>query len=381
MSGTLFGEVNLLGLKGGIPTVTPDNFLNVAAFGRPIVIESFDKILDTTNRWDEVIVGSATQSQPANSVQLDLNVTAGATDSITETFKGEDDLRGIPSGFQKMIYSVSFGSLLLTGNRREWGYTDTDGLNGIFFRIDGTSMALVTLKGGAEVSNDLTSFLPNSDFHTYTIEQQGPGLVIGSLDGTKIIELQSPTSPLVGDLEKKPFMRMFNTGALGGPPSPTSFQWLMLFDQSDQGARIYGVDDNGNIRAAVVNETGRLLISQNPPTPPPATTAVIQQAKSTMSGTQDLFFIITNGKTLTIQSLSAGAEVSNAGSIVELFEDLTGTGTPLNLVEDIYVAGQSFQKILNSSFVGDGTRRILLRRRNFSGGMLDVTGIWTGFEA
>jgi len=379
MSGAFFGEFNLVGKKGGVPTVTPDDFLNVVSFGRPFVIEDFGRPFDAVNRWNEVIVGTATRTQPANSFQLDLNVGIDATDSITETFK-EGDFRGIPSGFQKIDYFVSFGSTLQAGSRREWGYKDTSALNGIFFRIDGFSMSLVTLKGGAETINDLTSFLPDENFHQYTIEQQGAARVIANLDGQKLTEIVSPSTSLIGDSEKKPYFAMYNAAPLGGLPSKTSFQWLVSSEQSDQGARIYGVDDNGNIRAVVVNDSGRFLVEIQPPIPPPATTPIFERAQSVMSGTEDLFRTITNGTILTIQTLSAGAEISNAGSIIELFEDPSGTGSPLNIIENIYVGGASFQTILNVDFIGDGTRRILLRRRNFSGGNLDVTGIWTGFE-
>ena len=99
-----------------------------------------------------------------------------------------------------------------------------------------------------------------------------------------------------------------------------------------------------------------------------------------MSGTQDNFYAITNSTILTIQRMSGGAETSNSGHIIELFEDASGTGTPLLPIEDIYVNGSSDQKDLSVNFTGDGTRRILLRRRAFGGGNNDVTGRWEGFE-
>jgi 3D (Asp-Asp-Asp) domain-containing protein len=146
---------------------------------------------------------------------------------------------------------------------------------------------------------------------------------------------------------------------------------------STQNCKIEG-DVTGNI--AEVNASGELKVIAAQPTPPPATTAVRVVEKGSISGTVDNFYTITNTKTLSIQRLSGGAESSNSGHIIELFEDASGTGTPLVAIEDIYVNGQSGQKDLLGDYVGDGTRRILLRRRAFGGGASEVTAIWQGYE-
>ena len=91
-------------------------------------------------------------------------------------------------------------------------------------------------------------------------------------------------------------------------------------------------------------------------------------------------YTITNTKTLTIQRLSGGSETSNSGSVIELFEDPNGDKTVLNLIEKVYVSGSSDQKDLSAQYVGDGTRRIVLRRRNFGGGTYEMTGAWSGYE-
>jgi hypothetical protein len=78
--------------------------------------------------------------------------------------------------------------------------------------------------------------------------------------------------------------------------------------------------------------------------------------------------------------MSAGAQSSNSGHIIELFDDPNGDLSVLNIIDDIYVNGSSNQKDLLGDFIGDGIRRILLRRRAFGGGNNDVTGIWQGYE-
>jgi hypothetical protein len=99
-----------------------------------------------------------------------------------------------------------------------------------------------------------------------------------------------------------------------------------------------------------------------------------------MSGTVDTLYTITNAKTLYIQRLSGGAETSTRGSIVELFYDPNGDLSVLTPIEDIYVNGSSDQKDLFEPFAGNGTRRILLRRRQFGGGFYEITGRWEGYE-
>lgn len=113
---------------------------------------------------------------------------------------------------------------------------------------------------------------------------------------------------------------------------------------------------------------------------PPATTAVKITEKSSISGTVDSLYTITSGKTLTIQKLSGGAEASNSGHIIEAYDDPNGDLSVLNIIEDIYVNGDSNSKDLLGDFVGNGTRRFLLRRRSFGGGTKEVTGIWVGYE-
>jgi hypothetical protein len=144
------------------------------------------------------------------------------------------------------------------------------------------------------------------------------------------------------------------------------------------GVGFYGTTGN----QAEVTASGEIKVVTPPPTPPVGTTpvSVIEQgAVESIIGVDDEY-TITNSKTLTIQRISGGAETSNSGSIIEVFEDPNGDKSVLNLIDDVYVSGGSDQKDLNVSFVGDGTRRIIMRRRNFGGGKYEVTGRWEGYE-
>ena len=138
------------------------------------------------------------------------------------------------------------------------------------------------------------------------------------------------------------------------------------------GANTLAVNADGSIK------TVPLL---NPPAPSGATD-VVRDAFDDVASTigVDLNYTITNLQTLTIQTLLAGSEATTGGSIVELFEDASGTGTPLVRISSLFVNSQSDNAPVNQSFVGDGTRRIILRRRGYSGSAREMFAQWIGFE-
>lgn len=138
--------------------------------------------------------------------------------------------------------------------------------------------------------------------------------------------------------------------------------------------------DPTNQYEAKVDSSGRLLVSQEAATPAD-TTEVRQTAQSSINSAADTIYTITNGKTLTIQILSAGSEANTTGgSKVELYEDPNGNLTGMVLISVIYVNGNSFQNSLSISYVGNGTRRIVMRRNAFAGASREVFGSWKGFE-
>ncbi len=347
--------------------------------GSPLMGEKFDQPLDVVNRWEPTIIGGATWTQPANTYTLFLDTTTANGDSVELLFR-ESNLEEPTDGFAEFEIGAKFGNNLQAGNIREWGYIDNAGLNGVYFRVNGSALEFVNLKGGVELVTSLASDLPNLNFHLYKIEHLGAGKISGFIDGRQVVDFSPAAASQVGSAEKKPFIKMYNNAALASTPSSSEFHWVRLLDQSGTRTTIVGIDDNNIFRQVRVNTSGRLLVSQEPPTPPAATTPVRVVEKGTMSGTQDNFYTITSGKVLTIQRLSAGAETSNSGHIIELYEDPTGTGTPLNPLEDIYVNGSSNQKDLIGDLTGDGIRRVLLRRKSFGGGSNEVTGIWQGYE-
>jgi len=139
-------------------------------------------------------------------------------------------------------------------------------------------------------------------------------------------------------------------------------------------------DGEGNNRFAKVDVSGRLLVSQEAPTPPPSTTAVKITEYGAIAEIVDNIYIIPNTKTLYIQRLSASAEIdSTGGNAVELYYDPNGTGIDMIIIEVMFVGGNSYQKDLNDFFVGNGIRAIRMRRRRLSGGSKNIFARWEGY--
>lgn len=141
------------------------------------------------------------------------------------------------------------------------------------------------------------------------------------------------------------------------------------------------VKNGSNILA--INADGS--ISTVPLVTPPAptgATGVIRDDFSDVADTSgvDITYTVTDLKTLTIQVLVAGAETTTGGSIVELFEDPSGTGSPLIRISSLFVNGQSDNAPVHQDFIGNGTRRIILRRRGYSGSAREMFAQWIGFE-
>ncbi len=155
-----------------------------------------------------------------------------------------------------------------------------------------------------------------------------------------------------------------------------------MADKSRKGDHEFRLVDPDTQVAAKVDNSGRLQITSVAATPID-TTEVVQVAQGDVSSgsPQDTIYTITNGDTLNIQTLQAGAEENTTGgSKIELYEDPNGDLSTLNLIAAIYVNGNSSQDDISQSFEGDGTRRIVLRRTAIAGAAREVFGRWKGFE-
>jgi hypothetical protein len=135
------------------------------------------------------------------------------------------------------------------------------------------------------------------------------------------------------------------------------------------------------IDGASFTADGRLKVVQEPPAPPPATTPVEVGGIALVGGVSDTVYVITNGKTLVIQSFSGGGAPEGKGSKVELFDDPNGDGAGMTLIRVAYVNGNSFSLDLNREIgPGNGTRAVRLRLSNLGGASREIAGFFTGYE-
>lgn len=142
-----------------------------------------------------------------------------------------------------------------------------------------------------------------------------------------------------------------------------------------------GQGPDGREVAIALQSDGTQKVYQAPPAPPAASTSAGRVQQTIIAAIADDFYVIPNGVVLTLQQLNAGAAIGNGGSKVELYEDATGTGTPLVLLAALYVDGSSDFVPLSRQLTGNGTRRVILRRTPLGGGSREVYGAWTGYEA
>lgn len=141
------------------------------------------------------------------------------------------------------------------------------------------------------------------------------------------------------------------------------------------------VADSNGVNKLKVNADGSVNVNTATTTPATGTQVVVNVFSNVSSTTGiDTMYTITSGKTLTIQQMSGGAEPHSSGTIVELFEDPNGNLTPLVRIETVFVNGTSEQVNIQQSYVGNGTRRIVLRRRSYANSAREVWGRWTGYE-
>ena len=132
----------------------------------------------------------------------------------------------------------------------------------------------------------------------------------------------------------------------------------------------------------IVNTDGSINVSSAISTPP-ASTRVVQTAfgsVNTTAGT-DTSYTITNTKILTIQRLTAAAEDEAGGTVVELFYDPNGDLSSLTRLDMIVINGSTYQTDLNTAFTGNGTRRIVMRRRGYTASGREVFSRWEGYES
>ncbi len=151
-------------------------------------------------------------------------------------------------------------------------------------------------------------------------------------------------------------------------------------DISRKGDIQVNIVDSDTQYKASIDASGRQLVSTTPVTPPD-TTPITKSYFGTVAGDEYVYYTITNGKTIYIQTLSGACEQDSvAGMRMVLYYDEDGDMSSPEVLGVIFVNGNTFQISLDRNFTGDGTKRIVLRLTHLTGGDLESFSEWKGYE-
>ncbi len=359
---------------------SPDARLLVQPFGTVLMSEGFiGNVIDTINLWDASLVGSGNYSVSISTLFLDKTIAVNDSVELTYRVGGLVETVG---AFAQFRIGYKFGlDATQTGDVREWGYRNSAKTDGVFFRLKDGVMYFVTVKNSVETENDLTtaitaffgSSLPNTNFHLYTIDHLGSGKISGYIDNKLLIDFTPTGSSLVGDKEKVPFVKSYNTQALTTVPSQSEIHWINLIDLSSSTIGISGKDDSGQVRQVKVNSNGELFVAPALPSDINWELTIDQQ---NLSGSNNLFYEpIPNGEILELKSFVVAAFSSNDGISVEVNEDVNGDGLTLNQITKRFIqtTGGTLPDVVPATKItGTALNRIQINVTQGGGGQTDV---------
>lgn len=363
------GKDAQLSAFGLLKTVT-ETILIDARWTTSYINANFTSTIDNNGSWNIVETNG-----------LQLNSGSGSSSGITL----EHNMHTHYQSGRGMLFKMStiLGDTGIAGNIRQWGLFDSN--NGVFIRLNGTQYEFVLLSNGVETvvpaSSWNTPVTPDTNGHLWYIQFEWLGVgnyyvyydeqivyTHNYIGQHPTLSMESPDLPLA--------LKNYNTTNTTDVYFKTGCAAVVM----EGGSIISGVDDDGMIRQIAVNSEGRMLVSQEPPTPPAETTPVNEYAQGDVSTTDDLDYIIPNGQTLVIQFFAAGSAVDAvSGNVVELWYDADGTKTSMVLIDAIYCSGSSNQHTLNTEYEGDGTAQIVMRRRRLGGGAKEIFGNFRGY--
>jgi hypothetical protein len=264
--------------------------------------------------------------------------------------------------------SVILDDLGVIGNTREWGYFDND--NGVFFRMNGTTLQLVIRNATIETVIDSTSWdipiTPDQYGHIYYLQFEWLGVgniyvyydeqivhTYNFLGTSTSFSIANPDLPVTVSNENTT-----NTSdvimKIGCMSVMTEGGFLMQAQQS-----------GGLIQPLAVDSSRRLQVALPPPEAPAGTTPVDEVDEITLAkkgGTETYNWIIPTGEIFTLTRFEFNGYVTVGGSPIhaksKLYWQPNGTTTGEVLIKSLYLQGQSeshddFEK----DYVGDGTAR------------------------
>ncbi len=135
----------------------------------------------------------------------------------------------------------------------------------------------------------------------------------------------------------------------------------------------YVIGDVGGDTIEVVG--GRLLVSAtiDPiPSPPGSWVRLMEDRLLEGHGQYDVTYLVPTGQVIKLYKFMGCAASSAMGSAIEVYEDPTGSGSPLTLVSKMLLNGGVGIETLDDEFSGDGIRKIRIRLRRLDGGSREL---------
>ena len=158
--------------------------------------------------------------------------------------------------------------------------------------------------------------------------------------------------------------------------------WFEAYPQSETGIPETIIVDRVSGEGAGVDSSGRLKVSTQSPEAPIGKTPVVNTYYDVVGGLDTVTntYIIPNGEALTLQKLYAGSEDGDKVTVIKIYIAPNGTldGSE-TILFPLYIQGDNHDIDLAESFLGDGTRAIIVTRTRQDAQAKEVFAKWVGY--
>ena len=172
----------------------------------------------------------------------------------------------------------------------------------------------------------------------------------------------------------------YDTSAMGNSDNLQIWIWHSTNQSGAQEVNIVDKSDIGKV--ASVSSAGCLYVFAPPPETPPDKTSVRKTELGLVSGSShsDNEYVIPNGETLKLQRFTCSAEGDiNKYSKSLLYYAPSGSIDGTEEVLALSYLGDTFTTNLSEEFVGNGTKKIIMRRERMDAGEREMYARWVGY--
>lgn len=172
----------------------------------------------------------------------------------------------------------------------------------------------------------------------------------------------------------------YDTSGMGNSDNLQIYIWHTY---NDSGAReVNIVDKSDNSKVVKVDDSGNLYTIIVPPETPAGKTQVTRISLGLVGGSTylDDEYIIPSGETLVLQRFICSAEGDiNKYSKALLYYAPSGSIDGTEEVLALSYLGDTFVTSLNEEYLGNGTKKIIMRRERMDAGEREMFARWVGY--